>query len=87
MPGRMDLEDITNWWKIASTFTGIAKDSAFSSGNVMYNYNTIFVTKPTQGCEGREVKEDTTIKVNLIKPSNTKVSSKFVLWYDVAADK
>jgi len=87
MPGNMDMKEITQRWTVSSIFTWDMPEWWYVSGNVVYNYWNVFITKPTEICEGREIKEDTSIQIDLIKPDDNKVSQKFSLWYNVKASR
>ncbi len=87
MPNKMDLWEITNWFKEASSITWVYKDS-YSSGKVVYNFNNIFVEAPTKQCDGSILKEDTSIQVNVSAPTaDANISQKFMLWYNITSTK
>jgi hypothetical protein len=88
MPNEMDLDAITTWFTQGSQFTGQITWSWFASGKVLYNYNNIFVTKPTEACEGREIKTDTNINLNFINPKEwSTIAQKFGLWIEINGPK
>ncbi|AHB40930.1 hypothetical protein P148_SR1C00001G0116 [candidate division SR1 bacterium RAAC1_SR1_1] len=88
IPSKIDLAEITQWRKIGSSFTGIAPEGGFISGNITYNYPNIFVETPIDVCEERGSKEDLSIDVNIITPEkNRTVSNKFALWYSINGDR
>lgn len=88
IPSKMDLAEITEWWKIGSSFTGTMPEWWFVSGNVTYNYPNVFIESPTQPCEERVGKEDTNIVVDILAPKReATVSPKFALWYTVKAER
>lgn len=57
-------------------------------GDVVYNYTNIFVEQPKEPCKERETKEDLSISINIVAPTeNKKISNKFSLWYEVQANR
>lgn len=88
IPSKIDLAEITEWWRIGSSFTGNAPEGWFVSWNVVYNYPNVFVKKPTEWCKERGIKEDLTISVSVIAPEkDSTVSARFPLWYDIKAQR
>gem|GEM_PF-7121539 len=56
------------------------------SGNVTYNYRSIFVEAPTQSCADRELKEDPNIIVQISQP-NGDVGRNFSLSFSAQGPK
>ena len=83
MPNGMDIGEITQRRKESVQLTGNA-----GSGKVFYNFSNIFVEEPKAACDGGTVKEDTTISVQLTKPSDaTQIGLSFPVSYTVQATK
>lgn len=89
MPDGMDLKEITDRWKIASSSTWSNGETVwFTSGKVTYNYTNIFVEQPSKACEGRELKEDLNIKIQIAKPlADDTIGQKFTLWFAAQSPK
>lgn len=88
IPSKIDLTEVTNWRKVWSSFTGTSSWGAFVSWDVVYNYPSVFVESPKSPCDERWVKEDTTINIDIISPSEgTTLSNKFALRYTVKAER
>ncbi len=88
IPSKIDLAEITEWRKVWSSFTWVAPQWGFESGEVIYNYPNIFVTAPSEFCEERGVKEDLSISVSISLPEQNKtISNKFSLRYSVKAER
>lgn len=87
MPNKMDINEITEWFRIGSSFTGESKWS-YSSGKVVYNFNNIFPIMPTKVCDSTIEKPDLSIQIDIISPKpDSTVTSKFSLWYAVQSSR
>lgn len=87
MPNKMDINEITEWFRIGSSFTGESKWS-YSSGKVVYNFNYIFPVMPTKVCDSNIEKPDLSIQIDIITPkADATVASKFSLWYSVQSSR
>ncbi|MDD3262396.1 MAG: penicillin-binding protein [Candidatus Absconditabacteria bacterium] len=88
IPSKIDLAEITDWRKIGSSFTGVAPEGGFVSGEVTYNYPNVFIESPKNPCEERGIQEDFEIVVDIISPiENSTVSDKFALRYAINAER
>ncbi|PJA48428.1 MAG: hypothetical protein CO170_02740 [candidate division SR1 bacterium CG_4_9_14_3_um_filter_40_9] len=89
MPDNMDLQEITDWYKIGSTLTGQKKDGTPNnvSGNVTYTYRNVFVEAPSQACADRELKEDPNINVQITQPNGGDVGKNFSLSFNAQGPK
>lgn len=88
MPDSMDLQEITDWFKIWSTLTGKTADwhNINTSGKVTYTFRNVFVETPTQSCADRELKEDPKITVQITQP-NGDVGKNFSLSFNAQGPK
>lgn len=88
IPNKIDLAEITEWRKIWSSFTGLAPQWWFITGEVTYNYPNVFIEMPPKPCEERWIKEDLAINLDIIHPSaNKTMSDKFALRYVINAER
>ncbi len=88
IPSKIDLAEITERWKLGSSFTWKAPEWWFISWEIVYNYPNVFVNIPIESCEERWTKEDLSIVLDIILPEENKtVSDKFSLWYSINAER
>lgn len=80
MPNEMDLQEIIDRRKQS---TQLSWENPMS-WKVVYNFNNVFLQEPVDFCEGRTAQEDTSIKVNIIKPeSEWNISTKASIRYEI----
>jgi len=87
MPNGMDLNEITQRRKESSSIVS-ASWVSLASGKVTYNFNNIFIQELKTMCPDRQAKEDTSIAVQINKPSDSsQIWRKFIVSYSVQAQK
>ncbi len=87
MPNKMDVKEITDWFKTGSSFTGDSKGS-YSSGKVVYNFNNIFTEIPSKVCDWNIEKPDLSIQVELLTPkADSTITPKFTIGYTVQSTR
>lgn len=88
MPDQKDAEDIKKYFMYAArgtwTMSGLTEVDIKYRAKVSFSLTNIIVEIPKNICEERQPKEDSSIKIDILKPTaDATVANKFSVWYSL----